>query len=443
MGYVNADFTKTYPFVESSDLERFSEDVSFIHKMIHTAKNAEAGSLGFIDHPYNVTQKELYQIQKAAMKVKADSDIFLIIGVGGSYLGARAAIEALGHSFQNYLTAESRSVPQIFFVGNNMSATYIKDLKDLLHDKDFSINVISKSGETLETAIAFRIFRELLERRYGKKGARERIYVTTDQANGLLRNIAATEGFETFSIPRNIGGRFSVLSAVGLFPMAVSGICIDEVIRGAIAARRMLSNPEIQENPAYLYAVVRNILYEKDKTIEILVSYEPSFQYLLQWWKQLYAESEGKEHSGIFPATAIYSTDLHSLGQYVQEGRRDLFETNIIVDEMQQDLLIEEWECNLDQLNYLGGKTLNDIKDRTFESALQAHTEGGVPNIILRIPKIDEFHFGYLVYFFQLSCAMSGYLSGVNPFNQPGVEAYKKNLLHALNGSRLDQTTII
>lgn len=443
MGYVNVDFTKIYPFVESRELDRFSEDVSFIHKMIHTAKNAETSSLGWIDHPYKITQGEIYQIQKAAIKVKNDSDIFLIIGVGGSYLGARAAIEALGHSFQNYLTAEKRSVPQIFFVGNNMSATYITDLIDLLHGKDFSINVISKSGETLETAIGFRLFRNLLERRYGKKAARERIYVTTDQTNGLLRNIAAIEGFTTFRIPRNIGGRFSVLSAVGLFPMAVSGICIEEVLRGASIARRMLDNPKIQENPAYQYAVVRNILYEKGKTIEILVSYEPSFQFLMEWWKQLFAESEGKENSGIFPATAIYSTDLHSLGQYVQEGKRNLFETNIIVDEMQQDVRIDELECNLDQLNYLSGKTLNDIKNKTFESAVHAHTEGGVPNIILRIPKIDEFHFGYLVYFFQLSCAMSGYLLGVNPFDQPGVEAYKKNLLNVLSGSRFDQATII
>ena len=402
------------------------------HHSLHEATGAGNQFLGWIDLPENYDKEEFSRIQKAAEKIKNDSDILLVIGIGGSYLGARAAVEALQHSFYNVLPKENRSTPQIIFVGNNISSTYMKDVIDLLEGKDFSINVISKSGTTTEPAIALRIFRKLLEEKYGKEEAAKRIYATTDQAKGALKTVATEEGFETFVIPDDVGGRYSVLTAVGLLPIAVSGADIEAMMKGAAAAREDFSHSELEDNPAYQYAAVRNVLYNKGKTIEMLINYEPALQYFSEWWKQLFGESEGKDQKGIYPSSANFSTDLHSLGQYVQEGRRDLFETVIKVEKPRHELTIEKTENDLDGLNYLAGKTIDFVNNKAFEGTLLAHTDGGVPNLIVSIPQLDEYTFGYLVYFFEKACAMSGYLLGVNPFDQPGVEAYKVNMFALL-----------
>lgn len=388
--------------------------------------------MGWIDLPVNYDQEEFSRIERAAEKIRNDSDVLLVIGIGGSYLGARAAIEMLQHSFYNVLPKEKRRSPQIIFAGNNISSTYMMDIIDLLEGKDFSINVISKSGTTTEPAIAFRIFRKILEEKYGAEEARKRIYATTDKAKGALKTLANEEGYETFVIPDDIGGRYSVLTAVGLLPIAVSGADIRAMMKGAADAREDFSKSELDENPAYQYAAVRNILYNKGKTIEMLVNYEPALQYFAEWWKQLYGESEGKDQKGIFPASANFSTDLHSLGQYIQEGRRDLFETVIKVEKPRRGLTIEAEDKDLDGLNYLAGKTVDFVNDKAFEGTLLAHTDGGVPNLIVSVPALDEYHFGYMVYFFEKACAMSGYLLGVNPFDQPGVEAYKVNMFALL-----------
>lgn len=395
--------------------------------------------LGWVDLPMDYDRAEFHRIQEAAAKIQEQSDVLLVIGVGGSYLGARAAIEMLNHHFYNVLSKENRQTPQIFYVGHNFSPIYISDLVKLLEDKDFSINVISKSGTTMEPAIAFRIFRNLLEDKYGKEEARKRIFVTTDRKKGVLKTIADTEGYETFVIPDNIGGRYSVLTPVGLLPMAVSGIDIEEVLAGAEKASFDLKNPVLEENPAYQYAVIRNILYQKGKTIELLVHYKPALHFLAEWWKQLFGESEGKEHKGIFPAAAQYSTDLHSIGQYVQEGRRDLFETVIKVLEPAYDLTVENEKDDMDGLNFLAGKTLDFINTQALEGARIAHTDGGVPNLVIEIPRIDSFTFGYLVYFFKKACAMSGHLHGVNPFDQPGVDMYKNNMFALLGKPGYEQ----
>ncbi|WP_342514745.1 glucose-6-phosphate isomerase [Sporosarcina sp. FSL K6-1522] len=433
MGYIRLDYSKVTPSFGTDDLHYYQERIDVFHKAIRHSFESEHNSLGWVDLPVQFDKEELKHIKRAASKVKKTSDVLLVIGIGGSYLGSRAAIEMLTHSFYNLLPKEKRTTPQLFFVGHNLSSVYISDLMELLEGKDFSINVISKSGTTMEPAIAFRIFRQLLVDRYGEMGAKSRIYVTTDGVKGSLKTVATLEGYETFAIPENIGGRYSVLTAVGLFPIAVSGICIDELLRGARAARGELDQRDVTKNAAYQYAAIRNSLYKQGKTIELLVSYEPNFHYFAEWWKQLYAESEGKNNKGIFPTSAIFSTDLHSLGQYIQEGRQDLFETIIQVQTPQKELVIETETSDFDELNYLGGRTVEFVKNKAFEGALLAHTEGGTPNLIIQIPEINPFTFGYLVYFFQLSCAMSGYLLGVNPFNQPGVEAYKKNMFHLLD----------
>lgn len=379
-----------------------------------------------------MTKKSLFAFNKQRKKIQQDSDVLLVIGIGGSYLGARAAIEMLQHSFYNVLPTEKRKTPQIIFVGNNISSTYMRDVMDLLEGKDFSINVISKSGTTTEPAIAFRIFRKLLEEKYGKEEARKRIYATTDRARGALKTLATEEGYETFVIPDDVGGRYSVLTAVGLLPIAVSGADIEAMMKGAAQAREDFSKSELEENIAYQYAAVRNVLYNKGKTIEMLINYEPALQYFAEWWKQLFGESEGKDQKGIFPASANFSTDLHSLGQYVQEGRRDLFETVLKVETPRHELTIEAEDNDLDGLNYLAGKTVDFVNTKAFEGTLLAHTDGGVPNLVVTLPRLDEYTFGYLVYFFEKACAMSGYLLGVNPFDQPGVEAYKVNMFALL-----------
>lgn len=442
MNYLQLDYSKVTPAFGIDKLNDYQGRIRNIHNEIRSRSESEDDSLGWVDLPGQIDKEEVEQIKRAALKVKNDSDILLVIGIGGSYLGARAAIEMLTHSFYNHLPKEKRKYPQIFFVGTNLSSIYMTDLIELLQDKDFSINVISKSGTTMEPAIAFRIFRKLLEERYGEQEAKSRIYVTTDRISGSLKTIATIEGYKSFVIPSNIGGRYSVLTAVGLFPIAVSGICIDELIRGASVARIELSQWDVTQNAAYQYAAIRNILYEQGKTIEILVSYEPSFHYFFEWWKQLFAESEGKNQKGIFPVSAIFSTDLHSLGQYIQEGKRDLFETIIKVQSSKKELVLEKEFTDFDELNYLSGRTIEFVKNKAFEGTLLAHTEGGTPNIIIQVPEISPFTFGYFVYFFQLSCVMSGYLLGVNPFNQPGVEAYKNTMFSLLKRSGYEKEKV-
>ncbi|NMH68544.1 glucose-6-phosphate isomerase [Bacillus sp. RO3] len=432
MTHIRFDYSKALSFFGEHELTYLSDAVKVAHHSLHEQTGAGNDFLGWIDLPVDYDKDEFSRIQQSAEKINSDSDVLLVIGIGGSYLGARAAIEMLNHSFYNALPKEKRSTPQVLFVGQNISSTYMKDLMDLLDGKDFSINVISKSGTTTEPAIAFRIFRKMLEEKYGVKEARKRIYATTDKSKGALKTLASDEGYETFVVPDDIGGRYSVLTAVGLLPIAVSGVEIESMMNGAAQAREDFGKSELSENAAYQYAAVRNALYNKGKTIEMLVNYEPGLQYFSEWWKQLFGESEGKDQKGIYPSSANFSTDLHSLGQYVQEGRRDLFETVIKVSEPRHELKIEKADSDLDGLNYLAGETVDFVNNKAFEGTLLAHTDGGVPNLIVEIPAMDAYTFGYLVYFFEKACAMSGYLLGVNPFDQPGVEAYKVNMFALL-----------
>ncbi|RBP05371.1 glucose-6-phosphate isomerase [Rossellomorea aquimaris] len=432
MTHIRFDYSKALSFFGEHELTYLSDAVKVAHHSLHEQTGAGSDFLGWIDLPVDYDKEEFSRIQKSAEKIKNDSDILLVIGIGGSYLGARAAIEMLNHSFYNVLPKEKRSTPQVLFVGQNISSTYMRDLMDLLDGKDFSINVISKSGTTTEPALAFRIFRNMLEEKYGVEEARKRIYATTDKSKGALKTLATDEGYETFVVPDDIGGRYSVLTAVGLLPIAASGVEIETMMSGAAQAREDFGKSELTENPAYQYAAVRNALYNKGKTIEMLINYEPGLQYFSEWWKQLLGESEGKDQKGIYPSSANFSTDLHSLGQYVQEGRRDIFETVIKVSEPRHELKIEKADSDLDGLNYLAGETVDFVNNKAFEGTLLAHTDGGVPNLIVEIPAMDAYTFGYLVYFFEKACAMSGYLLGVNPFDQPGVEAYKVNMFALL-----------
>jgi len=432
MTHIQFDYSKALAFFNEHEITYLSEPIRLAHKLLHEKTGVGNDFTGWLTLPKDYDKEEFARIQKAAAKIQSDSDVLLVIGIGGSYLGARAAIEMLNHSFMNVLPKEKRKNPQIFFVGNSISSTYMKDLMDVLEGKDFSINVISKSGTTTEPAIAFRIFNKLLIEKYGEKEAKGRVYATTDRAKGALKTLADAEGYETFVIPDDVGGRYSVLTPVGLLPIAVSGVDIQAMMDGAAKAVDDLSNPEVAENIAYQYAAVRNILYRKGKTIEMLINYEPGLQYFSEWWKQLFGESEGKDQKGIYPSSANFSTDLHSLGQYVQEGRRDLFETVVKVEQAREELTIEKEENDLDGLNYLAGRTVDFVNNKAFEGTLLAHTDGGVPNLVVSIPKTDAYTFGYLVYFFEKACAVSGYLNGVNPFDQPGVEAYKKNMFALL-----------
>lgn len=432
MTHVKFSYEKALDFFNQHELDYLKPYVKVAHDALHEKTGQGHDYLGWVDLPKAYNKEEFQQIKTAADKIRKDSDVLLVIGIGGSYLGARAALEMLNHSFQNLLSKDARKAPQIIFVGHHLSSTFINDLFDVLDGKDVSLNVISKSGTTTEPAIAFRIFRNYLEEKYGKDGAKHRIYATTDQSKGALKTLADQEGYETFVIPDNVGGRYSVLTAVGLLPIAVSGISIDDMMKGAQSSMNDLSAPSLEENPAYQYAVVRNVLYNKGKTIEMLINYEPQLQYFAEWWKQLFGESEGKDEKGIFPTSANFTTDLHSLGQYIQEGRRDLFETVLHVNHSKKDLTIEKDENDADGLNYLSGKTLHEINDKAFQGTLLAHTDGGVPNLVVEVPELDAYTFGYLVYFFEKACAMSGYLLGVNPFDQPGVEAYKKNMFALL-----------
>ena len=418
--------------VTEKTILEYKEEVENIHKDLHRRANDEKDFVGWIELPTNYDKKEFSRIKKAAKKIKKESDILLVIGIGGSYLGARAVIEALTSSFQNMLTDKQRKYPQILYVGNNLSPNYINELIEYIGDKDFSVNVISKSGTTTESAIAFRIFREMLENKYGIEEARSRIYVTTDKERGALKTLADNEGYEKFVIPDNVGGRYSVLTPVGLLPIATAGIDIDKLMEGAQTAQERYNDSNLKYNECYKYAVVRNILYKLYKNTEILVNYEPKMHYFTEWWKQLYGESEGKEQKGIFPAGVDFITDLHSMGQYIQEGRRNLFETVISIENSATDIIINKDEDNLDGLNYLAGKGLDYVNKKAMEGTIKAHVSGDVPNIVINIEKLDEENMGELIYFFEKSCAMSGMILGVNPFNQPGVEEYKKNMFKLL-----------
>lgn len=436
ISYLTFDYTNALPFVDKKELEYYKPFVRLTHELLHTKQHTGGDFLGWLNLPENYDKEEFGRIKKAAEKIRNHSDILVAIGIGGSYLGAKAAIEMLSHSFYPYMGGT-----KVIFAGNNISSTYLAELIELLEGKDWSINVISKSGTTTEPAIAFRILKKKLIEKYGEEGSKDRIFVTTDRERGALKKLADEMGYETFVVPDDVGGRFSVLTAVGLLPIAVAGIDIDQMMQGAHDAMLEYNNDDLDTNPVYQYAVLRNILYDKGKEIELLVNYEPKLQYFGEWWKQLFGESEGKDNKGLFPASANFSTDLHSLGQIIQEGRRNLFETVINVVEPTKELIIEEEEEDLDQLNYLSGKTVDYVNKNAFKGTVLAHVDGGVPNLVVNIRKLDEYGFGYLVYFFEKAVAMSGYLLGVNPFDQPGVEAYKQNMFALLEKPGYEELT--
>ena len=418
--------------IDQKAIMKYKEKVEQIHQDLHSRANDQKDFVGWLNLPTNYDKEEFERIKMVAEKIKEDSEVLIVIGIGGSYLGARAVIESLTNTFDNMLSEEKRKHPQILYVGNNLSPNYINDLIEVLGTKDFSVNVISKSGTTTEPAVAFRIFREMLENRYGIEEARSRIYVTTDKEKGALKTLANSEGYETFVIPDNVGGRYSVLTAVGLLPIAVAGIDIDKLMEGARTAQSKYEDPNLKYNICYQYAVIRNILYKLYKNTEILVNYEPKMHYFIEWWKQLFGESEGKDLLGIFPAGVDFTTDLHSMGQYIQEGRRNLFETVIRIEKSSSDIIIKEEEDNLDGLNYLAGKGLDYVNKKAMEGTIEAHVSGDVPNIVIELPTLTEETIGHLIYFFEKACAMSGMILGVNPFNQPGVEKYKTNMFKLL-----------
>ncbi len=426
------DLSKTMPYLQQHEITGLQPFVNEAHKMLHQGTGLGSDFLGWVDLPINYNKEEFARIKKAAEKIRKNSDVLIVIGIGGSYLGSRAAIEMLSHTFYNNLPKDKRKNPAIFYVGNSISSTYMADLLETIEGMDISVNVISKSGTTTEPAVAFRIFKDLLEKKYGKEEAKERIFATTDKAKGALKTLANAEGYETFIIPDDVGGRFSVLTPVGLLPIAVSGASIDEMMKGAADARETYSCPDLDKNDSYKYAVARNALYRKGKTTEMVVNFEPCLHYFGEWWKQLYGESEGKDNKGIFPAAVDFSTDLHSMGQYVQEGLRVIFETFINVENPRKKIVIEKDKDNLDGLNFIAGKSMDFVNQQAFRGTVLAHNDGNVPAIIVNIPELTAYHFGYMVYFFEKACGLSGYLLGVNPFNQPGVEAYKKNMFALL-----------
>ena len=429
---VTFDYSKAGSFISE-------EEIGYMKKLTLDAKETlvsktGAGNdfLGWIDLPVDYDKEEFARIKAAAKKIQSDSDVLLVIGIGGSYLGARAAIEFLSHSFYNVLDKSVRKTPEIYFWGNSISSTYLKHLMDVVGDRDFSINMISKSGTTTEPAIAFRVFKEKLEAKYGKKGAAERIYATTDKAKGSLKHLSDEEGYETFVVPDDVGARFSVLTAVGLLPIAVSGADIDKLMEGAASGRKRALENDFEENDALQYAALRNILLRKGKSVEILANYEPAVHYVSEWWKQLFGESEGKDNKGLFPASVDLTTDLHSMGQFIQDGSRVMFETVINIDTPREELTIGEEPVDLDGLNYLAGKTVDFVNKSAMNGTILAHTDGQVPNFMVTVPEVNEFYLGELFYFFEFACGVSGYLLGVNPFNQPGVESYKKNMFALL-----------
>ena len=424
---LNDNYVKN--FITDDELKAIAPAISDAHQKIIDKSGEGADFLGWVDLPVNYDKEEFERIKKAADKIKADSKALVVIGIGGSYLGARAAIEFC--TSQNY-NLVAKDTPNIYFSGNSISGNSLSELVDLVKDIDFSINVISKSGTTTEPAIAFRIFRELLIEKYGEEEASKRIYVTTDKARGTLKEFSDKAGYETFVVPDDVGGRYSVLTAVGLLPIAVAGIDIDKMMQGAADAREAYSVCDIENNDCYKYAALRNILLGKGKAVELMVAYEPDFTMMNEWFKQLFGESEGKDGKGIFPSSVICSTDLHSMGQYIQDGVRMLFETSVMFTKPKREVVIKEDEVNADGLNFLAGQTMDFVNRRAFLGTVLAHVDGGVPNICIEIPEMSEYEFGYLVYFFEKACAISGYVLGVNPFNQPGVESYKKNMFALL-----------
>ncbi len=428
----NIKLDLSYSGIKEGEIFEYEEKVQEIYKNLNEKAKDKNEFVGWLKLPSSYNRKEFERIKKVAKRIRKNSEVFIVIGIGGSYLGARAVIESLTSNLANMFPKDVRKSPQIFFVGNSISPNYINELIDCIGDKDISINVISKSGTTTEPAIAFRIFREYLESKYGADEVNKRIYITTDKKKGALKQLADEEGYETFIIPDNVGGRFSVLTPVGLLPIAVAGIDIDKLMEGAKNAQFNYSDSSIKYNQCYKYAVARNILYKKDKTIEILANYEPKLHYLTEWWKQLYGESEGKEQKGIFPAGVDLSTDLHSMGQYIQDGRRNLFETVINIEKSKTDIKIKRDEDNIDGLNFIANKTMDYVNKKAMQGTVEAHVEGGVPNIIVNIKELNEETMGELIYFFELACAISGNILGVNPFDQPGVEAYKTNMFKLL-----------
>lgn len=430
MNNVKLDYSNSG--IKEKEMMTYAKQVAEIHKRLEAEAENEDAFLGWLRLPTNYDKTEFSRIKKAAKRIIKTSDVLLVIGIGGSYLGARAVIEALTHTFSNSLSKDKRKFPQIVYVGNNLNPNYINDVIDYIGDKEVSINVISKSGTTTEPAIAFRIFREFLENKYGLEEARKRIYVTTDKEKGALKKLATEEKYETFVIPDNVGGRYSVLTAVGLLPIATAGLNIDKLMDGARFAQEKYSDENVKYNDCYKYAVLRNMLYEKEKNIELLVTYEPKLHYFLEWWKQLFGESEGKELKGIYPSSAEFTTDLHSLGQYIQEGRRNLLETVLQIKKTNSNLTIPLDEDDLDGLNYLAGKDLDYVNKKAMEGTIEAHVSGEVPNILIQVDALNEEGVGHLIYFFEKACAMSGNLLGVNPFDQPGVEKYKKNMFRLL-----------
>ena len=429
---VTFDYSKTAGFISAEEIQNMKASVLCAKDVLLSKTGAGNDFLGWIDLPVDYDKDEFARIKKAAAKIQSDSDVLLVIGIGGSYLGARAAIEFLTHSFYNVLPKAERKTPEIYFVGNSISSKYIRDLQDVLKGKDFSINIISKSGTTTEPAIAFRVFKEMLIEKYGREEANRRIYATTDKARGALKNLANQEGYESFVVPDDVGGRFSVLTAVGLLPIAVSGADIDQLMEGAAYGRIKALECAYEENPALLYAAIRNILLRKGKQVEIVANYEPSLHYVSEWWKQLYGESEGKDQKGIFPAAVDLTTDLHSMGQFIQDGARIMFETVINVEESEAEVVLKEEEVDTDGMNYLAGRNVDFVNKSAMNGTILAHTDGQVPNLKVNVPKQDAYSLGQLFYFFEFACGISGYLLGVNPFNQPGVESYKKNMFALL-----------
>jgi len=432
MTKVSFDYTRTLGYLKQHEIDSMKSITQNAKDLLLSKKGDGNEYLGWIDLPIDYDKAEFDRIKAAATKIQSDSEVLLVIGIGGSYLGARAAIEFLRHNFYNSVSKEIRKTPEIYFVGNSISSNYISNLIDVIGDRDFSVNIISKSGTTTEPAVAFRVFKKLLINKYGKEAASKRIYATTDKSQGALKNLSTEEGYETFIVPDDIGGRFSVLTAVGLLPIATSGADIDKLMQGAASGRKRAIELDFEENDSMKYAAIRNILLRKGKEVEILCDYEPSLHYTLEWWKQLFGESEGKDNKGILPASVDLTSDLHSMGQFIQDGSRIMFETVLNIEKVKHTIVIEEESIDLDGLNYLAGKTVDFINKSAMNGTILAHTDGNVPNLLVNIPEQNEFYLGELFYFFEFACGMSGYILGVNPFNQPGVESYKKNMFALL-----------
>ncbi|CAL7871782.1 glucose-6-phosphate isomerase [Fusobacterium necrophorum] len=431
MKSINFDWKTSAQFISEEEIENIKAQIILASNLLENGTGAGKEFLGWLSLPTEYDKEEFIRIQQAAEKIKQQSEVLIVIGIGGSYLGARAVIECLSHTFYNNLTKEKRNFPEIYFVGHNISGRYIKHLLEIIGERSFSLNVISKSGTTTEPAIAFRIFKKKLEEKYGKEEAKNRIFATTDVSKGALKSLAIQEGYETFVIPDNVGGRFSVFTAVGLLPIAVAGISIEEFMKGAKDAQTEYSK-DFEENICYQYAAIRNILYRKNISIELLVNYDPRFHFIAEWWKQLFGESEGKDEKGLFPAAVDLSTDLHSMGQYIQDGKRILMETVLQVECEKEDIILGLEKEDLDGLNYLSGKSMHEINQKAFSGTLLAHIDGGVPNFVITLPEVSAYYIGKLLYFFEKACGVSGYLLGVNPFNQPGVESYKRNMFALL-----------